>query len=174
MIKTIHGVLALLTVTLISTQAHAEIVRFMQVSPGVYRGGQPRTSADYQKLKNLGVKTLLNLRHFDKIAAKEFDDLKGTGMDLIHIPMMPVKYPNNHDVKHALKVLTDPHYAPVFIHCKDGKDRTGMVMALYRIHVQGWSPQAAYEEMIEIGFWKPLIMLKKYFWNHSQELGFDL
>lgn len=55
----------------------------------------------------------------------------------------------------------------VAVHCKFGKDRTGFMCAVYRMVVQGWSYEAAKEELYDMGFHKfPylfwLMTLKKY------------
>ena len=51
---------------------------------------------------------------------------------------------------------------PVLVHCWHGADRTGMVVALYRMVEQGWTREAAIEEMLEGGYgyhsvWKDII-----------------
>ena len=51
-----------------------------------------------------------------------------------------------------LQIVTDPQQAPVLLHCYQGSDRTGMLTAMYRIVVQGWTKEAAIEEMKEGGY----------------------
>ena len=50
-----------------------------------------------------------------------------------------------------VKLLSDPKSGRVYVHCEHGKDRTGLIVALYRVCHQGWSPDAAYAEMMEKG-----------------------
>jgi protein tyrosine/serine phosphatase len=38
------------------------------------------------------------------------------------------------------------------MHCKHGSDRTGLMAAMYRVVVQGWSKEQALKEMTEGGF----------------------
>jgi protein tyrosine/serine phosphatase len=45
---------------------------------------------------------------------------------------------------------TDQH--PIFVHCLHGRDRTGLMTAVYRVHFDGWPVEKAYEEMLECGF----------------------
>ncbi|HUV86117.1 MAG TPA: hypothetical protein VMX79_03305, partial [bacterium] len=45
-----------------------------------------------------------------------------------------------------------PARRPVFVHCHAGVDRTGFVVAAYRVKVEGWTPEKAYEEMARLGF----------------------
>ncbi len=53
---------------------------------------------------------------------------------------------------HAVTILSDPQRQPVYVHCDHGVDRTGMVLAAYRIQVDGWTFERAYEEMRSHGF----------------------
>jgi hypothetical protein len=48
-----------------------------------------------------------------------------------------------------LKVAVDPGRAPVLVHCLHGADRTGVMVAVYRVAVQGWSKEEAVREMTE-------------------------
>jgi protein tyrosine/serine phosphatase len=51
-----------------------------------------------------------------------------------------------------LAIVTDPARQPVFVHCRRGSDRTGTAVAVYRICVEGWSREAAIDEMVNGGF----------------------
>ena len=50
----------------------------------------------------------------------------------------------------ALQTL-DAAPKPVFVHCMKGQDRTGVVIAAYRIRRQGWTFDQAYQEMLSYG-----------------------
>jgi protein tyrosine/serine phosphatase len=56
------------------------------------------------------------------------------------------------DVVGFLKVVTDTNNLPVFVHCQRGADRTGLMCAMYRIVVCGWSKSEAIDEMKNGGF----------------------
>ena len=43
--------------------------------------------------------------------------------------------------------MADPAKRPVFVHCKHGADRTGTMVAFYRILFEGWSKDEAIREM---------------------------
>ena len=126
-----------------------------KTSDDLYRGAQP-TAEGMKQLEKLGVKTVINLRsmHSDR------DDIKGTGLAYEHINMTTLNTEDK-DVVRFLQIVTDSNCTPVFVHCKHGADRTGMVCAIYRIAVQGWSKDEAIEEMTKGGFgfhiiWKNL------------------
>ena len=59
--------------------------------------------------------------------------------------------PEDKKVKHALKVLNDEHEGPVFIHCQRGADRTGVVLACYRVSHDNWSNRQALDEARSYG-----------------------
>jgi protein tyrosine/serine phosphatase len=122
---------------------------FAEVAPGVYRGAQP-DSAGFCALKEMGVRTVVNLRstHDDEAAA-------AAGLDVVAIPMPSfpkIDAPTEDEVRTFLDVATDPARLPVFVHCAHGKDRTGTMCALYRIEVEGWTPERAVAEMHEFGY----------------------
>jgi len=97
---------------------------------------------------------VVSLRVFDS----ERERVQRLGMRYVHISFKPV-HPEDEDVLEFLTVATDPSSQPVFVHCRDGTDRTGMMVAAYRVVIQGWSKQKAIDEMEAAGFrdmWKPI------------------
>jgi len=126
------------------------IENFAQIDEGFYRGAQP-DAAGFAALRELGVRTVVNLRskHSDvKLAVP-------AGLQVVEIPMHAVidsDPPTDDDVRAFFDVALDPDRRPVFVHCAVGKDRTGAMCALYRVEVQRWSPQKAFEEMQAFGF----------------------
>jgi len=112
-----------------------------QVSETLYRGQQP-TKEGFKELEKLGIKTVVNLRnlHSDR------DKLKGTSLGYEHIDMEAWD-PKLEQVEAFLKIVTDPEKQPVFVHCQHGSDRTGTMVAVYRIVVEGWDTEKAINEM---------------------------
>ena len=117
-----------------------------RVDDGLYRGAQP-TPQGFRKLAQMGVRTVVDLRllHSDGKA------LEGTGLGYVHIPV-PAWDVDLDDVLKFLKVVGDPGRRPVFVHCEHGADRTGTMVAIYRMVVQGWPREDAIREMEEGGF----------------------
>ena len=115
---------------------------FYRVTPELYRGAQP-DAAGMKKLKELGIKTIVNLRlaHGDK------DEIGTLGIDSVHIRVDAFK-PEMDDLVEFLLVATDPNRTPVFVHCQRGTDRTGLAVAVYRIVVCGWTKTQALDEML--------------------------
>jgi len=144
------------------------ILNFHQVKPWLYRGGRPRQGGII-KLKEMDIRVIINLERelFEqepREVKKESDWAKKANIKLEHIPMDPICAPKRQDVERALAIMTDPVNQPVFIHCDRGSDRTGIVIAAYRIRNEGWTVQQAYEEMKKYGarsiilfWWKNLL-----------------
>jgi protein-tyrosine phosphatase len=51
-----------------------------------------------------------------------------------------------------LAVLDDERNYPVLIHCRAGLHRTGVLVAVYRMEYEGWSPAEAFRELKAHGF----------------------
>ncbi len=124
----------------------AGIKNFFQVTSNLYRGAQPTTEG-MTHLKAMGIKTVINLRvfHSDK------DKVAGTGLKSVRFETEPW-HGDEEDVVRFLKVVTDTNNLPVFVHCERGADRTGMMCAMYRVVVCGWTKPAAIAEMKDGGF----------------------
>src|SRR5262245_43793949 len=114
---------------------------FHRVSPIYYRGAQP-TAEGMRQLEALGVKTVVNLRSFHSDRSL----LAGTHLGYEEIHTKPW-HAEEQDVVKFLRIVTDPKKQPVFVHCEHGADRTGMMTAIYRMVVEGWTKDAAIEEM---------------------------
>ena len=126
-----------------------------KVTSTLYRAAQPLPEGlaylgDYHPLEPSGrpVKTVLSLRALH-------DDAR-----LVPVPSS-VRYeqirfkawhPENEDIVKFLRIVTTPALQPVLVHCQHGSDRTGMMVAVYRIVVQGWSKAAALREMTQGGY----------------------
>jgi protein tyrosine phosphatase (PTP) superfamily phosphohydrolase (DUF442 family) len=123
----------------------AGIENLYRVETNLFRSAVP-TSAGFQKLTQMGVKTVLDLRggDGDKAAA-------GASLKLFHVPMSAWGLHNDR-VLQALRIVADPQNRPLLIHCQHGADRTGAIVALYRVVVQGWSKERAIREMNEGGY----------------------
>ena len=61
-------------------------------------------------------------------------------------------HPENEDVVKFLRIATTPALQPVLVHCQHGSDRTGTMVAIYRIAFESWTKAQATDEMINGGF----------------------
>jgi protein tyrosine phosphatase (PTP) superfamily phosphohydrolase (DUF442 family) len=117
-----------------------------RIDEGLYRGAQP-TAEGMQQLKEMGVRTVINLRSFHS----DRDEIGDTGLAYEHI-YMKAWHPEDKEVVRFLQIVTDKARRPAFVHCQHGADRTGTMCAIYRTAVQGWSKDDALKEMVEGGY----------------------
>jgi protein tyrosine/serine phosphatase len=132
------------------------IDNFAEVAPGIYRGAQPMRE-DFQTLQKLGIKTVINLRESDTDSFK----LRGLGMRYVNIPASAWVM-GDAEVVAVLKILEDPANYPVFIHCHYGADRTGCVVAAYRMLHEGWPAERAIQEMYSYGHSAIYLQMRNY------------
>lgn len=117
---------------------------FYRIDAKLYRSAQPDEDG-FAAIKRLGITTILSLRdlHSD-------DEAEGLGLNLQRIEMEAGKITIPQLVA-ALRIIRAAD-GPVLIHCWHGSDRTGAVSAIYRIVMQGWSQEAAIDELINGGY----------------------
>jgi len=126
------------------------VVNFAKISPELWRGAQP-TDEGFRNLERAGVKTILSLRaHHDDLPL-----LGGTKLKYLRIPMHAWD-PEEAQLVLLLNVFErmfkDPDSRPVFVHCEEGRDRTGYSVAAYRMVFDGWTPDDAIHEMFDFRF----------------------
>jgi tyrosine-protein phosphatase SIW14 len=120
---------------------------FGEVTPLLYRGAQPNKQG-YAELKKMGIDIVVDLRRKNK---KEKETLTKLGM--IYEPMSWFcMRPKDPLMARFLRLIRDNPGKKIFVHCTTGIDRTGMMVAAYRMADQGWSAQEAMAEMKEFGF----------------------
>lgn len=112
-----------------------------KVNDNLYRGAQPEANG-FEELEKLGIITVVNLRqnHSDSKL------IEPTNLDYVHIKMQAWD-PEYDEIKEFLQIATDKDKQPVFVHCQHGADRTGIMVAVYRIVVEEWTKEKALEEM---------------------------
>ena len=148
------------------------IGNFSQVSPGVYRGARPSPAA----MRILAVRGMRGDLSFQggpvgnraldwligavdeneklESVAKEGEIARGLGLAFFSAPLnsfFGVDENETRLIEAALVFMHDPAHQPVFVHCAHGNDRTGLVVALYRVRYEGWKPLAAHDEMVAKG-----------------------
>jgi uncharacterized protein (TIGR01244 family) len=118
-----------------------DLPNLYQVSPVLLRGAQPALEG-FAALKALGVRTVINVR----AGRHEGEACERAGLRYVEIPMRAWRV-DERDVVRFLEVIGSADHAPVFVHCRRGADRTGMLVAVYRVAVEGWSKEDALAEM---------------------------
>ncbi len=122
------------------------VPNLFRVSDDLYRSAQP-TAEGMRNLKRLGITTIVNLRSFHS----DRDEIGDTGLAYEHI-YMKAWHPERKEAVRFLQIVSDPKRTPVLVHCQHGADRTGTMVAIYRVAVQGWTKEEAIREMTEGGY----------------------
>lgn len=155
---------AALALLLLSTAASAqdatgypELPRFQQVSEKLYRSAQPRDRG-MSRLRELGINTIINLRGASKRTRAQEAEARAQGLNYYNIALPNWGRPQNDRVERILEIINAPENGRVLIHCREGVDRTGMIVAIYRMRHDGWSSNDALAEaeragMKRIQFW---------------------
>ncbi|HVE57852.1 MAG TPA: tyrosine-protein phosphatase [Pyrinomonadaceae bacterium] len=121
------------------------------VKAKLYRGAQP-TEEGVKKLAQMGVKTIIDLRGADERAKREETWARSAGLKFINVPLNNWFGPPDEKIAEIEKLINAPENQPVFVHCQRGADRTGTVIAVYRITNEDWTAQRAEEEAKKFGF----------------------
>ncbi|MCK5834280.1 MAG: tyrosine-protein phosphatase [Lentisphaeria bacterium] len=141
-----------------------EIPRFRAVKENVlYRSGQCRgIGLDYMKSK--GIKTIINLRSPDKAGSlKEKEFAKENGIKYIN-HTIGINLEEMYKTSALfMKIMNDPKNLPVLVHCSRGKERSGIMSAVYLMEKEGWSRKEALEETFRLGLTKGRMPLAETF-----------
>jgi protein tyrosine/serine phosphatase len=125
------------------------IANFHPVTDRIWRGGQPKSYA-WPGLAKLGVRTVLDLRRpGEHSTSAESLAVTGAGMSYVNFPMDSFGTPTAAQLGVALALLDGP--GPVFVHCRRGCDRTGTVIAAYRVSREHWANDRALAEARKCG-----------------------
>lgn len=150
--------------------ANIRIQNFGCVNENYYRGAQPEGD-DYAALASLGVKTVVDLQRQGE--ADERTMVESNGMKFFRIPMTTTSRPERAAVDQFLTIVNDPSNQPVFVHCRGGRHRTGVMTAIYRMSRESWTASQAYNEMKQYEFEKGFGhgALKSYVYDYYARIG---
>jgi tyrosine-protein phosphatase SIW14 len=122
------------------------IPRFGEVTPSLYRGGQP-THEGFRHLAKMGIDIVVDLR-----GSRDSERRVVTKLGMRYVPLHWQCYsPRDENFAQFLTLLRENPGKKVFVHCRVGDDRTGMDIAAYRIAEQGWTAEEARKEMEAYG-----------------------
>ena len=137
----------LLTTLLVGSSGCARVLyNFGSVEEGrIYRSAQPSPLFLRWALDRYGIKTLINLR--GDTPGYESAFAARNGLRLYSFSFRAKREPSPEEVERFLKALRDPENHPVLVHCRQGVDRTGYMLGIYRVAVEGWGADRATREM---------------------------
>ncbi len=122
-----------------------ELGNFYQVSNELYRAEQPDDEAMVQ-LQAMGIHSALNLREYHD----DNGEADGTTLKLYRVAMNAGEI-NDALVEKALDAIAVAP-KPLLVHCWHGSDRTGAIVAMYRMVFQDWPRERAIDEFVNGGF----------------------
>lgn len=165
----IIGLLLLYGVGVVGAQQPQEksLPRFYQVNEHLYRGAQPLPGG-MERLAILGIKTVINLRGNDGVPAEE-TEAQQARLRYFNIPLPGLSAPKDQQVDQILAIINDPKNWPVFVHCNHGKDRTGTIVAVYRITHDGWTGDEAKAEAKRFGLSWVQFGMKSYIAQYREK-----
>jgi tyrosine-protein phosphatase SIW14 len=129
--------------------ANVRIENFGQVNTHIFRGAQP-AGRDYADLAALGVRTIIDLQESEG-DPNEPRLARAAGITYYRIPMSTRRPPTDAQLATFFRLVSDPT-EPVYVHCKGGRHRTGVMTAAYRMAFEGWSADRAFSEMKRYDF----------------------
>jgi len=129
---------------------YEELPNFHKVNEKLFRGAQPKPGG-IRRLSQLGVNTIINLRDDDERSRAEEKEARAAGLRYFNVPLDRLGRPTDEEVNRVLALIYSPDNQTIFVHCHKGADRTGTVVAVYRIDHDGWTSEQAKEEANRYG-----------------------
>lgn len=131
---------------LASHREFAGVKNFGEVTPTLYRGGHA-TKEGFRNLAKMGINIVVDSGR----STRDEPLVTSLGMRYVSLPWY-CPFPKDKVFADFLKLIKQNPNKKIFVHCRLGEDRTGMMIASYRIAVQGWSAQEAMREMHDFGY----------------------
>ena len=141
---------------------------FHKVNEQLYRGAQPLANG-MQQLAALSIATVINLRGEDERTRDEEAEAKAAGLRYFSVPLPGFGRPSDEQVNRVLAIINESQNWPVFVHCHHGEDRTGTIIAVYRISHDGWSAKQARKEAKHYGMSRFQFKMKDYINDYARD-----
>lgn len=136
-----------------------------QLDTGIYYGAFPKTDADYAELRSLGVRHIIDMRSFRRLSGK-IEQRRAAARGMFYERLAVGFFPTRtNTTAMVLDRIVNQPCGPIYFHCTLGSDRTGLIVALYRVHQLNWSPCFAFQEWKRDQFNTKLKDLDRYFWQ---------
>jgi tyrosine-protein phosphatase SIW14 len=147
---------------------YEELPKFHQVNTGLYRGAQPKEGG-IARLAKLGIRTVISLRQENEGTHTEEAETRAAGLRYFSVPMSDLGRPSDKDITRVLSLINDPGNYPVFVHCNHGRDRTGTVIACYRISHDGWTLKQSMDEARRYGMSRLQFRMAGYISDYGRQ-----
>ena len=137
---------------------------FVKVNDTVYRGRQPAAEG-FASLAKLGIKTVIDLRGGPIHAPREKKQVEAVGLVYVSERFSGIFPPRDEQIARLVAIMQDPAATPVFIHCRRGADRAGLLIACYRMMHDGWTNERALAEAKETRLSRLEFLMSRYIRN---------
>jgi protein tyrosine/serine phosphatase len=138
------------------------VPNFGRVAANLYRGGQPSLDG-FNTLRAMGVGMVVNFREEAGETATEKREVESLGIKYVGIPWSAMHKPSTAQIVEFLNLVRANPNTRIFVHCRRGADRTGVMIAAYRISVEHEPVGEAVAEMHQFHYdWLFLPQLKHY------------
>lgn len=114
------------------------------------RSAQPSAEDLLELHSEYQIKSVLNLRGVSPNKTwfvSEAEGIKALGIRWFHLDLSGRQEPTLDQINNLFSILENPDNYPILVHCAGGIHRTGLVVALYRIRIRGWSSKRALQEL---------------------------
>lgn len=138
-----------------------DLGNFGKVNANIWRGARP-SDAGLQKLKDMGVKTIVDVENAEGPVDHEQAWCQAHGVNFVSIPLSVILPPKLSKIQQFLALAENPADLPLYVHCMQGSDRTGTVIFCYRMSHDGWSYKQAYAEMVSYHFHTFLLGIRAF------------
>lgn len=123
---------------------------FHLVDKNVWRSSQPNPES-IKRMKEHGLKSIINLRGDEQTDIWEKKLSDSLGINYFSKPMDATKEQDLEYLKEILLIVEDENNQPVLIHCLGGKDRTGLIVGMYKLKHTDISMEELRKETIMYG-----------------------
>jgi protein tyrosine phosphatase (PTP) superfamily phosphohydrolase (DUF442 family) len=126
--------------------------RFRVVTDRLFRSTEPPNLKAYKFYRQRGITTIIDLRAGESAIAEKAK-AESLGFRYENIPLHFNSSPREYleAERKFFSIIDDPSSGKVVVHCRHGKDRTGLMTALYRVERQGWTADEAIAEWKTLG-----------------------
>lgn len=124
---------------------------FHIVEPGIWRSSQPN-EVSIRRMKKYGLKTIINLKTSKEVNNWERLLAEESGINYYHFPMDCDHIPDEQTLKEIVDLMHDLANQPVLVHCQAGKDRTGLIIAFYKMKFSQEKFNDIYNELLMYGY----------------------
>jgi protein tyrosine/serine phosphatase len=103
-------------------------------------------------VKHYGIRTLINLRSPDSDGTPEEKEFAAeNGLNFYNFPIGSSHDEIEKTVERFLAIVDDESNWPILVHCSRGKERSGVLSAIFRIEYDRWSNEQALQETYRLG-----------------------